>query len=60
MEAKKLAGTGFDISELALGCMSFTDPSEGPHGSALGVDDAGPHDERRRLRRVRHHHLSGR
>jgi aryl-alcohol dehydrogenase-like predicted oxidoreductase len=43
MEHTRLGDTGLKISRLALGCMSYGDPTtEGAHRWALADDDAQP------------------
>ena len=43
MEYTRLGDTGLKVSRLALGCMSYGDPTtEGAHRWALADDDAQP------------------
>jgi len=42
MNYRKLGHTGLDVSPLALGCMSFGEPTAGVHNWTLGLEDARP------------------
>jgi aryl-alcohol dehydrogenase-like predicted oxidoreductase len=42
MNYRKLGNTGLDVSPLALGCMSFGEPTAGVHNWTLGLEDARP------------------
>ncbi|CAO5184925.1 1-deoxyxylulose-5-phosphate synthase YajO [Frankia sp. AiPs1] len=42
MRYVKLGSTGLDVSRLCLGCMSYGDPTRGPHEWSLGEEAAQP------------------
>ena len=42
MEYIKLGNTGMDISQLALGCMTYGDPERGPHPWTLPEEESRP------------------
>ncbi|MEE6258495.1 aldo/keto reductase [Plantactinospora sonchi] len=42
MRYERLGGSGLEVSSVVVGCMSFGEPSRGPHPWSLALDDARP------------------